>query len=64
MHLPLQSRLNAFGGSVRYAHSSFAIILIWKRDLIAMLSLSRDCCVALLSRGAMVLSADCECDIF
>ena len=36
-----------------YDPSSFAIILIGKRELVALLSLSsRDCCVA-LPRGAM-----------
>ena len=38
-----------------YFYSSFAIILMWKRELVALLSLSlvsRDCCVA-LTRGAM-----------
>ena len=43
-----------------YVHSSFAIILIGMRELVALLSLSswglRDGCVA-LPRGAMCLSA-------
>ena len=41
-----------------YAHSSFAIILMGKRELVALLVflVSRDCCVTLL-RDAMGLSA-------
>ena len=48
-----------------YVYSSFAIILMGKRKLVAMLSLSSfflDGCVA-LPRGAMGLSAVCECGI-
>ena len=49
-----------------YVHSSFAIILKGKRELVALLSLfflvSRDCCVA-LPRGAMDQSAVCDCGI-
>ena len=49
-----------------YVLSSFAIILMGKRELFALLSLSsmvpRDCCMALLC-GAMGLSAVCECGI-
>ena len=44
-----------------YVHSSFAIILMGKRELVALLS-SRDGCVALL-RGAMGLSAVYDCGI-
>ena len=44
-------------------HSSFAIILMGKRELVALLSLvSYDCCVA-LPRGATGLSAVCDCGI-
>ena len=47
-------------------HSSFAIILMGKRELIALLKfvflVSRGCCVA-LSRGTMGLSAVCDCGI-
>ena len=46
-----------------YVHSSFAIILMGKRELAALLvclSGSRDGCVA-LSRGAMGLSVVCDC---
>ena len=43
-----------------YVHSSFAIILMGKRELVALVP--RDCCVA-LPRGAMGLSAVCDCDI-
>ena len=48
-----------------YVHSSFVIILMEKRELVALLSLpswTRDCCVA-LPRGAMGLSAVCDCGI-
>ena len=45
-----------------YVLSSFAITLMGKRELVALLSfvflVSRDCCVA-LPRGAMGLSAVC-----
>ena len=47
-------------------HSSFAIILMGKRELVALLSLSlvsRHCCVA-LPGGAMGLSAVCDCGIY
>ena len=46
-------------------HSSFAIILMWKRELIALLCLSlvsHDCCVALSHDGTGV-SAGCDCGI-
>ena len=49
-----------------FVHASFAIILIWKRELVALLGawfvflVSRDCCVA-LPRSAMGLSAVCDC---
>ena len=46
-----------------YVHSSFAIILMGKRELVALLKfvflVSRDCRVA-LSRDAMGLSAVCD----
>ena len=46
-----------------YVNSSFAIILIRKRELVALLVLvSHDCCVT-LSRGAMDLSVVCDCGI-
>ena len=48
-----------------YVHSSFAIILMGNRELVALFSLSSwclDCCVA-LPRGAMGLSAVCDCGI-
>ena len=49
-----------------YVHSSFAIILMGKRKLVALLSfvflVSRDGCVA-LPRGDMGLSAVCDCGI-
>ena len=50
-----------------YVHYSFAIILMGKRELVALLSfvflVSRGRCVA-LPRGAMGLSAVCDCVIF
>ena len=48
-----------------YVHSSFAITLMVKRELVALLFVflvSRDGYVALL-RGAMGLSAVCDCGI-
>ena len=49
---------------VRYfvSNTSFAIRLMEKRELVALLSLSHDCCVALL-HGVMGLSAVCDCGI-
>ena len=44
-----------------YVPSRFEIILMGNRELVAFL-VSRDCCVALL-RGAMGLSAVCDCGI-
>ena len=46
-------------------HSSFAIILMRKSELVALLFVSlvsRDCCVA-LPRGATGSSAVCDCGI-
>ena len=48
-------------------HSSFAIIMMGKRQLVSKIAyfvfmVSRDCCVA-LPRGAIGLSAVCECGI-
>ena len=49
-----------------YVSSSFAIILMGKRELVVfawfVFLVSRDCCVA-LPRGAMGLSAVCDCGI-
>ena len=49
-----------------YVHSSFSIILMGKRELVALLffvyHVSRDCCVA-LPHGAAGLSAVCHCGI-
>ena len=46
-----------------YVRSSFAIILMGKRELVALLFLvSRDGCVA-LPLGAIDLSAICDCGI-
>ena len=49
-----------------YVHSSIAIILMGKREPIALLNLSSWCLVmveAALPRGAMGLSAVCDCGI-
>ena len=50
-----------------FIHSSFVIILMEMRYLATLLSwvflASRDCCVA-IPRGAMGLSAVCDCGIF
>ena len=45
-------------------HSSFAIILMWKRELVALLvfRVSIDCCVT-LPHGATGLSAVSDCGI-
>ena len=48
-----------------YVHSSIAIILMGKRELVSLLRClpcARDCCVT-LSRGAMGVSAVCDCGI-
>ena len=46
------------------SNTSFAIILMGKRELVVLLTLlvSRDCCVA-LSRGATGLSTVCDCGL-
>ena len=47
-----------------YVPSSFAIILMGKRELVSLLSLSSWCLVIVaLPRGAMGLSAVCDCGI-
>ena len=48
-----------------YVHSSFAIILVGKRQLVALLSLSSWCLVIVVcsSSDAMGLSAVCDCGI-
>ena len=48
-----------------YVHSSIAIILTGKRELVALLSLSSWCLVVVvwLPRGTMGLSAVCDCSI-
>ena len=52
--------------TLHYVHSSFAIILMGKRELVALHSfvflMSRDYCMS-LPRGAMGLSAVCDCGI-
>ena len=49
-----------------YVHSSFAIILMGKRELVVLLSffflVSRGCCVA-LPHGVMGLCTVCDCGI-
>ena len=49
-----------------YVHSSIAIILMGKRELIALLNLSSWCLVMVerLFCGATGLSAVCDCGIF
>ena len=46
-----------------YVHSSFAIILMGKRELVALLFVFLVCCdcFVALPRGAMGLSAVCDC---
>ena len=44
-----------------YVHSIIAIILMGKREMVALLNLSSWCLV--VSRGAMGLSAVCDCGI-
>ena len=46
-----------------YVPFSFAIILMGKRELVALLSLSSWCLVIVVPRGTMGLSAVCECGI-
>ena len=51
-----------------YVHSSFAIMLMGKIEMVALLSLSSWClviahCVA-LPRGAIGLTAVCDCGIY
>ena len=48
-----------------YVPSSFAIILMGKRELVALLSLSSWChdCHVALPQGAMGLSSVCDCGI-
>ena len=48
-----------------YVHFRFAIILMGKRELVALLSLSSWCLVMVvaLPRSAMGLSAVCDCGI-
>ena len=53
-----------FWCTLLYVHSSNAIILMGKGELVAcfVCLVSRDCCVA-LPRGAIVLFAFCDCGI-
>ena len=55
-----------FSCTLLYVHSSFVIILMGKRGVVALLNIvflvSGDCCVA-VPRGAMGLSAVYECGI-
>ena len=52
--------------TLHYVHSSFAIISMGKRELVALHSfvflMSHDYCIT-LPRGAMCLSAVCDCGI-
>ena len=61
-----ESNCTMFCCTLLNIHPSFAIILMEKRELVALLSLSSLClcdgCVA-LPRGAMGLSAVCDCGI-
>ena len=55
-----------FCRTLLYVHSSFAIILMGKRELVALLSLSYCFLVIVvlaLPRSAMGLSAVCDCGI-
>ena len=55
-----------FGCTLLYVHSSIAIILMGKRELVALINLSSWCLVMVLvalPRGAMGLSAVCDCGI-
>ena len=45
-----------------YVHSSIAIILMGKRELVALLNLS-SWCLVMVDGDAMGLSADCDCGI-
>ena len=54
-------KCSMFCCTLPYVHTSFAIILMGKRELVGFL-VSRDGCVA-LPRGAMGLSAVCDCGI-
>ena len=53
--------------TLHYVHISIAIILVGKRDLVALLYLSSWCLVMVgllfLAVGAMGLSAVCDCGI-
>ena len=46
-----------------YIHSCIVIILMGKRELVALLNLSTWCLVMALPRGATGLSAVCDCGI-
>ena len=53
-----------FSCKLLYVHSSFAIILMGKRELLTLLSLSSWCLVIVVFPwGAMDLSAVCDCSI-
>ena len=57
---------SVFYCTLLYVHSSFVIILMEKRELVALLSLSSWCfmiVVWLFNHGAMGLSAVCDCGI-
>ena len=54
-----------FGCALLCVHSSFAIILMGKRELVALLCLSSWCCdyCVAFPRDATGLSAVCDCGI-
>ena len=57
---------STFCCTLLYVHSSIAIILMGKRELVALLDLSSWCLVMvvwLFPSGAMGLSAVCDCGI-
>ena len=62
--LGLICNCSMFCCALLYVHSSFAIILMWKREVVALLCFFFlvSCCVP-IPRGAMGLSAFCDCGI-
>ena len=57
------SNCSMFCCTLLYVHSSIAIILMGKRELIALLNLSSWCLVMAEPHGATGLSAVCDCGI-
>ena len=61
--LPLRESVSSmFCCTLLYVHSSFAIILMGKRELVALLSLS-SWCLVIVPHGAKSLSAVYDCGI-